>query len=312
MTEILTVGEILVEIMRGKVGIGLDRTGIFKGPYASGAPAIFIDAVASLGHGAAIVGGVGSDDFGDICIKRLNEDGVDTSGVKRSVLPTGVAFVAYFDNGNRKYIFHIRDSAASDLGDLPDEKIKTVKIFHIMGCSIMIKKEVAEEIVKYAKMVKESGGVVSFDPNIRVELMNMDYIKDAVEDIIDLSDIILPGIKELIFLTDTDNKTTAIQKILKRIKIVVLKRGEKGCEIFSRKMYKAVRVPSFKIEEVDPTGAGDAFDAGFLCSYLEGKSMYDCGILANACGAMNTMRLGPMEGIVKRESVEEFIRNSIN
>jgi len=243
---------------------------------------------------------------------RLKKDGVDITGIRRSKLPTGVAFVAYFDDGNRKYIFHIRDSAASDLGDLPGERIKEVKIFHIMGCSLMIKREVAEKIIKYANIVKESGGKVSFDPNIRVELMNLDYIKDAVEDIIHLSDIILPGIKELIFLTDTENKTTAIQKILKRIKILVLKRGEKGCEIFSRKMYKAVRVPSFKIEEVDPTGAGDSFDAGFLCAYIEGKSLYDCGVLANACGAMNTMRLGPMEGIVKRKSVEEFIRNRRN
>ena len=61
MAEILTVGEILVEIIRGKVGIGLDESTTFKGPFASGAPAIFIDTVANLGHKAAIIGGVGDD-----------------------------------------------------------------------------------------------------------------------------------------------------------------------------------------------------------------------------------------------------------
>jgi sugar/nucleoside kinase (ribokinase family) len=310
MAEILTVGEILVEIMREEVGIDLDETATFKGPFVSGAPAIFIDTVAKLGHKAAIISGVGNDEFGDLCINRLKEDGVEITGIKRSKLVTGVAFVAYFDDGSRKFIFHIRDSAASDLGDLPDERIKEVKMFHIMGCSLMIKKEIAEKIIKYANMVKESGGKVSFDPNIRVELMNMDYIKNVVKDISKLSDIILPGLKELCLLANTNDKNSSIKKILNKVEILVLKRGKKGCEIYSKDSDVVLKVSSFKIEQIDPTGAGDSFDAGFLCAYLEGKSLFDCGVLANACGAMNTMKLGPMEGVAKREIVEKFIESN--
>jgi tagatose kinase len=310
MVEILTAGEILVEVMREKPGISLANTGIFMGPFASGAPAIFIDAVAMLGHDAAIVGGVGNDDFGDMCVNRLKKDGVDISGIKRSSFTTGVAFVAYLKNGKRKFIYHIRDSAASDLGDIRTGNLRKVKIFHIMGCSIMIKEEVAEKIIKYAYHVKESGGMVSFDPNIRVELMNMKYIKKAIGKIIELSDIILPGPQELMLLSGASNEIAAIEKILEKVKILVLKRGSKGCEIFSKKQGNAIKVPPFKIKEVDPTGAGDAFDAGFLCGYLEDKDLYDCGVLANACGAMNTMKLGPMEGIAKREIIDKFIKNN--
>lgn len=308
MIDVLTAGEILVEIMRDKAGTGLGSTGIFKGPYASGAPAIFIDASAKLGHRSAIVGGVGNDDFGDLCINRLKEDGVDISWIKRSNRPTGVAFVAYSENGDRKFIYHIRDSAASDTGDISIKELREVKMFHIMGCSIMVKKEMAEKIVKYAKTVKKSGGMVSFDPNIRVELMDMDYIRKMVEDVINLTDIILPGLKELKLLTNTEKKSDAVEKILKKAKILVLKQGKKGCEIFSSKQKKSIIVPSFQIREVDPTGAGDAFDAGFVCAYLEGKDLKDCGVLANACGAMNTTRLGPMEGIKERKEIYKFIR----
>lgn len=307
MIEILTVGEILVEIMREKVGIGLDKTDTFMGPFASGAPAIFIDTVANLGHRAAMVGGVGDDEFGKLCLNRLKDDGVDTSGIKISKLPTGVAFVAYFEDGSRKFIFHIRDSAASDIGNLPEENIKTVKILHVMGCSLMIKKELAEKIIKYATMVKESGSKVSFDPNVRVELMDKDYIRKAVETISNISDIILPGLKELLLLANTDNKTVAIGKVLKEAEILVLKQGKKGCEIYSRDLNKPFTVPPFEVEEVDPTGAGDSFDAGFLCAYLEGKNLYDCGVLANACRALNTTRLGPMEGVFKIDIVNKFI-----
>ena len=90
MAEIMTMGEIIVEIMRGEVDSPLDKAGIFKGPYPSGAPAIFIDTVARLGHKAAIVGGVGDDDFGKCLIDRLEGDGVDCSSIiKNDRISTG-------------------------------------------------------------------------------------------------------------------------------------------------------------------------------------------------------------------------------
>ena len=68
--DIWTMGEILVEIMRPDVGMPLHQTGEFLGPFPSGAPAIFIDTVARLGHTAGIIGGVGQDEFGDHCLTR--------------------------------------------------------------------------------------------------------------------------------------------------------------------------------------------------------------------------------------------------
>lgn len=79
MEKIMTMGEILVEIMATRRGQSLRAPGSLVGPYASGAPAIFIDQVARLGHPAAIIGCVGDDDFGWLNIERLQRDGVDTS-----------------------------------------------------------------------------------------------------------------------------------------------------------------------------------------------------------------------------------------
>jgi len=308
MADILAVGEILVEIMREKPGVGLESNDVFRGPFASGAPAIFIDAVANLGHSAALVGGVGNDAFGQVCIDRFKRDGVDVSGIKISNLTTGVAFVAYFKDGSRKFIFHIGDTASSDIGSLPEKQIAQTKIFHIMGCSLMVKEDLARQIIKYAEMVKAAGGSISFDPNIRAELMNKSYIEETVEKITTMADIILPGLSEMKLITGIDNKQGALDKLFETAELIVLKEGSKGCSIFEKGIDKPVVVPSFKIDEVDPTGAGDAFDAGFLCSLLEDKSLTECGLLANACGALNTTRLGPMEGVFKREIVEEFIK----
>ena len=61
--EVISLGELLVEIMRKEVDQPLDRPADFVGPFPSGAPAIFADAVAKLGHSAGFVGALGNDDF---------------------------------------------------------------------------------------------------------------------------------------------------------------------------------------------------------------------------------------------------------
>ena len=71
MAAIWTMGELLVEIMRPRADMSMFEAGEFLGPYPSGAPAIFIDTAARLGHQAGIIGGVGSDDFGKCLLDRL-------------------------------------------------------------------------------------------------------------------------------------------------------------------------------------------------------------------------------------------------
>ena len=96
MKEIWTMGEPICEIMRPDKKMGLKEAGIFLGPYASGAPAIFIDTAAKLKHPCGFIGTIGEDDFG-LCVKeKLEKDGVNCAylSVDREV-STGVAFVAY-------------------------------------------------------------------------------------------------------------------------------------------------------------------------------------------------------------------------
>ena len=154
MAEIVIMGDLLVEIMRVEEDVQLYETGkYFRGPFPSGAPGIFISTVARLGHSAAIISGVGNDDFGKNIMDRLNE--------------VGVAFVTYFKNGNRKFIFHI-DHTPAVAAKAPEETedFNDTKYFHVMGCSLMASVEFRKEIVKTMYMLKERGAKVSFDPNI--------------------------------------------------------------------------------------------------------------------------------------------------
>jgi sugar/nucleoside kinase (ribokinase family) len=98
--EVWTMGELLVEVMRPRPGLDLGKAAPFIGPFPSGAPGIFIDTAARLGHSSAIISGVGDDEFGRCILERFRADGVATDLV--GVFPnrsTGVAFVMYEKEG---------------------------------------------------------------------------------------------------------------------------------------------------------------------------------------------------------------------
>src|SRR5512146_725475 len=104
--EVISVGNLLVEVMRRELDQPLNLPGQFAGPFPSGDCAIYIDTVARLGHSAGFIGALGPDDFGRCLLERFERDHVDASQV--AILPdetTGVAFVAYFSGGSRKFIF---------------------------------------------------------------------------------------------------------------------------------------------------------------------------------------------------------------
>ena len=82
MYDILTIGEILVEILTEHTGQVFYRPGTLLGPYPSGAPAIFIDQAARMGARSAIIAKVGKDDFARLNLDRLAQDGVDTAHIR--------------------------------------------------------------------------------------------------------------------------------------------------------------------------------------------------------------------------------------
>lgn len=312
MNEIMTMGEIIVEIMRTEVDRPLDKAALFKGPFPSGAPAIFIDTVARLGHKAAIVGGVGDDDFGKCLIDRLEGDGVDCSMiVKNDRISTGCAFVTYFANGDRKFIFHIGNTPAVLAPSPAAEKLEGLKFFHIMGCSMMAELSFGKRIVETAKAAKNAGAKVTFDPNIRPELMKDPEALDLVNEVLDMTSIFMPGKSELRMLSGKEDIEEAVAHLFETkplLEIVVLKNGKKGCIIYTRD--ERVVFGVYAVEPVDATGAGDSFDGAFLCALLEGKTIEDAAKYATAAASLNTAAFGPMEGKISVENVTKMIEEN--
>jgi sugar/nucleoside kinase (ribokinase family) len=306
--EVISIGNMLVEVMRTSLDQPLYQAGSFAGPFPSGDTPIYIDTVARLGHTAGFIGAIGLDDFGRCLLERFARDGVDASQVV--ALPeqtTGVAFVAYFTGGSRKFIFHWRHAAA---GRLAPEHVNPAyfsqaRWLHLTGCNLAVT-EAARQACYKAMACLPQGSQLSFDVNLRPELLTIEQIRELCRPAIERADVILPSLGEAAMLTGLADDEQGCRYWAGQGKIVTLKMGARGCRIFTRD--GDFIVPGFEVAEVDPTGAGDSFCAGFTVALLEGMDLQKAGRFANAVGALAVTRLGPMEGAPARKEVEELIR----
>lgn len=311
MLDILVMGEMLVEIMRTREDAQLYEQDLFKGPFPSGAPAICIDAAARLGCKTALIGGVGKDDFGKCLLDRLKKDGVDCSHIIESEeKATGVAFVTYFGDGSRKFIYHMGNTPAVEAKAPKAGEFTDVKFMHIMGCSLMANKEFAQEILKTMRMLAEAGTKISFDPNIRKELFTDSSIHEVIQEVMDNTSIFLPGVEELLMTSGQATIEDAVKKCFEspRMEILILKNGSKGSTIYTRDGVKEIGV--YKVKQLDATGAGDCFDGAFLAGLVQGREIEEAAKMGAAAGALNAAAFGPMEGDITPDMVRNMIENN--
>lgn len=320
MASIWTMGEILVEIMRPRAGMELYQPGEFLGPFPSGAPAIFIDTVARMGQPAGMIGAVGEDDFGRCLLERLQTDGVDCRYISSIAhKSTAVAFVTYFADGSRKFIFHIDQTPATMAYLPPESQIEQPAYFHIMGCSLMVNDSFREAILQAMHRFYAWGARISFDPNIRAELLGEKSLHQVIDPVLEKCSVLLPGTAELRLLAGDEEEAQAVARLFEvyPLEVIALKRGKQGGTIYHRPDHagpgrgappEVMKIPAYPVVEVDPTGSGDCFDAAFLCGLLEGKPLDECGRMASAAGALNAAAFGPMEGKISKENIAQTIR----
>jgi tagatose kinase len=312
MKSILTIGEILVEIMATDKGDGFLEPVNLVGPFPSGAPAIFIDQVAKFGQPAAIIGCVGNDDFGRVNLDRLRRDGVDVEGVRiDQELATGSAFVRYRPDGSRAFVYNIKHSAsgAISLDAAAEAVLNRSDHLHVMGTALS-SPNIVEVVLAASEAIKARGGTISFDPNLRPEILNLPGLREACETLFHRCDLFLPSGIELYLFTKAKEEKTAVAEILGHgIQAIVHKRGAEGACYFDSAMRLAQ--PAFQVEEIDPTGAGDCFGATFVSCWLRNMPPARSLAYAAASGALAVTRQGPMEGAASRAELDSFLETHL-
>jgi sugar/nucleoside kinase (ribokinase family) len=311
MKKVLTIGEILVEIMAVEPGHGFREAITLVGPFASGAPAIFIDQAAKLDQPCAIIGCVGKDDFGAVCVDRLKRDGVDVSAISEdSERPTGSAFVRYRPDGARDFVFNIRHSACGGV----KATLQTAAVIagcdhlHVMGTALF-SDAIVELTLDAIKQVRARGGTVSFDPNVRREMLDLPGLRRALDFVVTQTDLFMPSGPELFLFSTAKTELEAARELIGRgMKAVVVKRGAEGAGYFDDNT--EVSVPAHPTEEIDPTGAGDCFGATFVSCWLRGMPPKQALACANAAGSLAVRKKGPMEGASTLAEIEALIAGS--
>jgi tagatose kinase len=306
--HLITIGEILVEIMATTIGTGFREPQSLIGPFPSGAPAIFIDQAARLGASCAMIGAVGNDDFGRVNLDRLSADGVDISAIAvHADVATGSAFVRYRADGSRDFVFNIRHSASSRISLTPEAEREIAKAsrIHVMGSALTI--PAVRAIVESAvEKIKATGGSVSFDPNIRKEMMGDAELTSTLRRILAVTDLFMPSGEEIMLFSNGSDEQSAAQRLISQgVNEIALKRGGAGATVVTAA--GAVTGAAFSVVEVDPTGAGDCFGATYTVCRDKGMPVDRSLVYANAAGARAVTVKGPMEGTSTFRELDAFI-----
>jgi sugar/nucleoside kinase (ribokinase family) len=245
-------------------------------------------------------------------LDRLQADGVDCRYVRQFPgRATAVAFVAYFANGSRKFIYHIDGTpAVMNTFDGIQAQPGAADYFHVMGCSLMASDAFRVQIFRAVEAFSAAGARISFDPNIRPELLGERRLEDVVGPVLERCAVLLPGTAELALLSGAaeSDPDQGAARLFQRypLEVIVRKHGRKGCAVYTREGLH-MAVGAYRTTEMDPTGAGDCFDAAFLCAYSDGKPLAECVNEAAAAGALAAAAFGPMEGNITPHMVREVI-----
>jgi sugar/nucleoside kinase (ribokinase family) len=262
--------------------------------------AIVAHNLASLGTSVGFVSCIGTDQFGEAALARLSAAGADVSKV--AVLPgrkTGLTVIMQRDTWRNMLtypgtIFELR------LQDLDLEYLCSARHFHLS--SFYLQRGLRPDVPELFKKLKSAGLTISLDCNDDPD----DTWGGGIWEALNYVDVFLPNAREAMRLTGTNELEPALEKLTGTVPLVAVKLGSDGA--IAARGKERWSSPSLPVELVDPVGAGDSFDAGFLHQYIRGADVSTCLASGNRAGALSVTRAGGSEAFRDERHREDFIR----
>lgn len=290
MEKIWVLGDAVVDLLPDGEGKLLQCPG--------GAPANVAVGIARLGGKSAFIGRVGDDPFGRFMAKTLADERVDVKHMRLDPAHrTSTVVVDLDDHGERSFTFMVRPSADLFLepADLPT--FSAGEWLHV--CSIALSAEPSRSATFQAMAdIREAGGYVSFDPNIRQDLWpDENALRRCLEQALQSADVVKLSVEELAFLTGDADVREGLNTLMERCpaRLVLVTQGKEGVIAWHQGAVK--HYPATPVQCVDTTGAGDAFVAGLLYGLAAGQELVPAIALAQRCGALATTAKGAMTAL---------------
>lgn len=265
-------------------------------------------AAARQGVRAGMLGRLGADRFGRAVRSVWEREGVDHRHVAEDESrPTGVYFVTY-ENGEHGFEYRRAGSAASCMSAsmLAPEALAGCRALHVSGISQAIGAAPRAAVAEAMAQVKARGGLVSYDPNLRLRLWSLEQARAGADEALALADIALPGLDDARALT----RLHAPQDILrayheKGAAIVALTLGAKGV-LLGHGNGEITEIAGHQVDAIDATGAGDCFDGTFLARLLLGDDPREAAHYATAASALSVTAKGAIQAIPSPEEIARF------
>ena len=249
--------------------------------YLGGSASNFVTFLSRLGVNTSILAKVGNDKFGEISRKKLSQKGVDVTRLITIKGRTGMAFIAVDDEAERSIYTYMGANADFKLVKEDIDYIKSLDLLHITGMYY----EVVEEASKHANLL-------SFNPGSILSSFGL----KKLDKIIKRTHILFLNKKEVKLLTKMKIDDGARFLIELGVPIVVVTLGKDGAMVYTSK--GVVKTPAKPVKALDTTGAGDAFAAGFLASFLKDQNFKDCLRFANQVAAQCVENCGGTQIII--------------
>lgn len=273
--------------------------------YLGGSSTNVAIAASRLGVKSGLIGKIGDDLFGRFLIERLQKEDVDISQVKiGDETLSGLVISMVTKNGERTMCTYRGINIYLSPEEIDENYIARAKVFHLSGYSLLNDPQ-RSAAMRALEIAEEKGLLISLDPGVLAPMRIADRIRSILKSV------------NLIFLDELEARglagegpKEAARRLLKLgPEIVALKLGANGCLVLTKKEQISAR--AFDVIPVDTTGAGDAFDAGFLVGIREKWDLEKTARFANAVGALEVMKVGAASAMPTRQEVEKFIKRRV-
>jgi len=266
--------------------------------------AIFAHNISLLGSRVGFTSCIGGDPLGKFCVDRLQESGVDVSGVKvLAAKSTGLTVILPLA-AQRKILTYLGTTLDLQFAHLDLNYLGSASHFHLS--SFFLLRGLRPRIPELFSKMKQSGLTTSLDTNDDPEDLWVEDVKSVLKSV----DIFLPNEREACKLAGASDVQNALDSLSRLVPIVVIKCGRKG--VLAKRGKNQFHAPSVSVQPVDTVGAGDSFNAGFLHKFILRCNLEECLEYGNAVAALSTTRAGGTEALRERNQRESFLQTSVS
>jgi len=265
---------------------------------ALGGSAIVATGLHRLGARVGLLADLGDDPFSRVVGQMMKDMELDCSLIRRHPHPLPQLTVALSFPKDRAFITRFKQpETPPDLAAV----LRANPAKHLHVCSYLA----ALETPDACQIAHAAGATISMDPGWDEQALRDPRLGAMIADL----DIFLPSRSELCHIAQNQDANQAVCQILETMPhgLIVMKNGREGAESFSHHAHECIQIPAIPVTPIDTTGAGDAFDAGFLSAFVNGHPLKNCMQIGTVCGGLTTTVKGGSTATPTTQEIKKWL-----